>query len=304
MPNLSKFLGLTTDEWQAVGSIATAAAFLIAAIAVIVAFLQLRHARGAANAQLAQQRELADEQLRQNQKAAAQQIEQSRTAAAEQLAQDRAAMYEQRKQAMDAALDQSRPYVLVSIELSPISFNLLDLVIENAGAGPAYDVTIQVDPPLRRAREVEGHEIANARIFREPLPMLPPRYRLRTHFDSAIERHGIKDDSLPDAHNVTVEYHDGKGHRWQETATLDMNIAEGLLFTTEYGLHDAAKALREIRDLLKKSKTLESPLAVTVEDRDKYVERVRTEQEERRRQHELLVEKMRPRQSGAVPEEA
>lgn len=311
-----EFLGLTTDEWQAVGSIATAGAFIIAALAVLVAFLQFRHTRAATEAQLRQDRETAAEQsrqarqtaaeqLRQNREAAEQQLEQSRLAAAEQLAMDRRAMELQRENAMQTALNQSRPYVLLSLEASPISFSFLDLVVENAGAGPALDVRIQVDPPFRRAKETRGNEIAEARIFREPIPLLPPRYRVRTFFDSAIERNGAPSGELPDTHEVTIEYHDGRGNSWRERTVLDMTILDGLMFTEEYGIHHAAKALREIKDVLKKSATLQqSPIAVTVEGRSDHIDRVRAEREQRMRQHEELAERMREQSENKQADES
>lgn len=292
----SELLGLTADEWRAIGSIATAGAFLVATVAVLVAFLQLRHTRLAAEAQLLQDRETAAEQLRQGRQAAAEQLEQSRLAAAEQLAMDRRAMEQQREQALQAALDQSRPYVLMSLEMSSISSTFLDLVVENVGAGPAFNVQISVDPPFRRAKEA-GPDIASARLFREPVPMLPPRYRLSTFFDSGVDRYTARAE-LPDTHAVTIKYNDGRGNSWQEQSVLDTTIHHGLMFTTEYGVHHVAKALRDIRDLLKKSKTMQSPLAVTVEGRSEHIERVRAEYEEQRCQHEELAARMR-RQSEA-----
>ncbi len=124
--------------------------------------------------------------------------------------------------------------------------------------------------------------------------MLPPRYRLRTFFDSAIERNGAEGSGLPDTHEVTIEYHDGRGNSWREQSVLDMTIHDGLLFTEEYGVHHAARALREIKDVLKKSKTLhQSPIEVAVEARSEHVDRVRAEREEQRRRHEEMVERMR-----------
>ena len=253
--------GLTTDQWQAIGSFATAGAFFFAAAAVVVAWLHLRH---------------------------------NRAAAAEQLAVDRQAIKQQREHAAQTALDRSRPYVLLSLEPSPVSFRFLDLVIENSGAGPAFDVGIQVDPPLRRAKESPGHEIAHAHLFQEAIPMLPPRYRLRTFLDSVVDRNGAEGSGLPNTHMVTIEYHDGRGNRWREQSVLDMTIYEGLLFREEYGVHHAAEALREIKDLLKRSKTLQqSPIEVAVETRAEHLDRVRAEQKEPRRRYEELVERMR-----------
>ena len=115
-------------------------------------------------------------------------------------------------QAKDVRLDRSRPYVLVTAQPSPVSRHLIDVIIQNVGAGPARDVRIKVTPPLRAARHNEKHSLENARVFNEPIPMLPPGFEIRTFFDSAIERNGR--DDLPTRHEAQVAYNDGLRRFW------------------------------------------------------------------------------------------
>lgn len=327
MPETSELWGLDTDQWQAIGSLATAGAFAIAVLAVVAAFLQLRQARRAAEQQLRQDRETAAEELRQNfelansqieesrnaateqlelaqralteqleqarraQDLATKQLEQSRAAADSQLEQDRLAAEQQAEQVRQAAIDQSRPYVLLTAEISAVSTSMLDLVLANVGSGPAYDVKIDVDPPLKRAKETPGYELANARIFREPIQMLPPHYRMPTWFESGIDRKQNGGD-LPASHEVTIAYHDGRGNRWTERSVLDMTVLDGLLFSTVYGVHHVAKSLKEIEKSLKRIQALGGPLEVMVEGREDYAARQQAERAEQARRHEDIVRRL------------
>jgi hypothetical protein len=247
-PATRTFLRVSTDVWQAIGSLATAGALIVAVIVAVIAGKQFKATTDGAAAQLAADREAARTQL---------------------------------EQARKAALDQARPYVVVSVQSSPTSFMMLDFIIENAGAGPAFDVKISVDPPLRRTHEETDMAFADARIFREPLPMLPPRYVLRSHLDSTVERYSADGEGLPKTHAVTIAYHDGHGHEWTEKSTLDLTTGEGLLFVTEYGIHHVAEALQGMRDALKNSNLTTSPIPVTVETQAQYAARQAAARDER-----------------------
>ena len=218
-----------------------------------------------------------------------------------QLRDSRTAVKEQSRQAEQAALDQSRPYVLLNVDVGRDSIHTMDLVLLNVGAGPAYDVAISVDPPLRRADEVEGEVLAQARLFTRPIAMMPPGYQLRSWFDTAIARSGRTD--LPEVHRVTINYHDGRGHEWTETTVLDLGIPNGLLFIEEYNIHHAAKALREIAKLLKSSAIMKGNLDVTIEERSAKSVRLAAERAERQRRHDDLVRRVSasPPAAGAPP---
>lgn len=185
-------------------------------------------------------------------------------------------------------LDQTRPYVMASFEPGITWFNSVDLLVQNIGAGPAHDVKITVDPPLARADDSDP-KLTTARYFNERVPLMPPRYELRTYFDSMTERHG-KD--LPERFTFILTYHDGHGHEFEESIVQDLGIMNDLLFTEVYGVHHAAKALRDLTKAVEKMPfTKNKPLDVTVEDRRVRSERVRTEQAQRRAHLEELARK-------------
>ncbi len=246
--------GLTELQWNVVGVLSTAGALIIAGVAAMIAARQ--YAQG--------------ETLRREQ---AKEAERTRVAHA--------------KQSEDARLDRARPYVLLTAERGETSSHLLDIVLSNIGAGPARDVTITVDPPLKRARDDVQYPLHKARVFTEPIEMLPPGFRQRMFFDSAIERHA--DPKLPSRHRVKVKYHDGHDHHWEEESTLDLDLMSGVLFTETYGLHHIGKSLREIEKSLKtQASALTQPLSVIVERRKAHRRRLERENAEwERKQHEL-----------------
>ena len=47
----------------------------------------------------------------------------------------------------------SEPYVVATLEQSRSSFIHMDLLVEIIGTGPAFDVQISFDPPLRREHD-------------------------------------------------------------------------------------------------------------------------------------------------------
>ncbi|MFT9774384.1 hypothetical protein ACMZ29_17230 [Brevibacterium casei] len=197
---------------------------------------------------------------------------------------------EQLNDARKAQAEQERPYVVVSIDHSEAGSQLMDLVIQNVGKTPARNLRLTFDPAPVRAEETPGLELAKARLFNEPLPLLPPGRVIRTFFDSAIDR---KDSNLPSEYNVQVTYENTSGERWKEDSVLDLDILEGAMFVETYGMHHLAKAVRELGQHLRKASILQRRGHVqtdsTVEERTARDQRVHAEQNEARRAHNELV---------------
>lgn len=174
--------------------------------------------------------------------------------------------YGQLKEGKATRLDQSRPYVVITVEQGRTMFGLVDLVIRNVGAGPAHNVTIKADPPLERARQTQGvvPPIAEVRYFNEPIPLMPPGYELITFFDRMSERCEA-DPPLPERYTFTVSYDDGHGHDWTEENVVDLGLQHDLLFSEVYGTHHVADALRDIRTQLKNSPLLRGEVEATID---------------------------------------
>ncbi len=159
--------------------------------------------------------------------------------------------------------DQARPFVVVDIQPSAVWGNILNLVIENVGTTMAHDVTIQFTPHLKSSQP--GYNLADMALLREGIPALPPRRRIDVLFDVSHERN--KTD-LPMRYDAEVGFKDAR-RREQEPLryVLDLAYLYGPRRVEEYGLHHAAKALREIESVLKQSRR-RGRIAVWVRDED------------------------------------
>lgn len=126
--------------------------------------------------------------------------------------------------------------------------NLFNLVIENSGATVARDVRLSFTPPLESSNE--HVDLESTVLLTEGIPMLPPGRQVRAFFDAAHDRKGR---GLPMHYDVEVALKDYRG-RSQEVQryVIDLEHLYGLTNITEYGIHDAAKALREIQKSVKK----------------------------------------------------
>lgn len=261
-------LGLAPETWDVIGVIVTAGAFFVGSLVGLVAYFQLRQSR-------------------------------------------------------DAQRDQARPYVMLTVEPSAVSFGFLELKLQNVGRGPAYDVAIKADPPFVRSDELtqsgkpelggKKHKklLAQTRMFREPIEMLPPGFAMTTFFDSMVDRCKVE-DQLPSHHKVTLSYRDrDRQDRWRlrspamyvETHVIDLDLYHDMQYLEVYGIHHAAKALREMKTMWKETnKHLRNPIAVTTQEQGKYDEVRRLAAAERRGAMLNYEERQREPQRGSGSE--
>ncbi|MEG3634527.1 hypothetical protein [Micromonospora palythoicola] len=144
--------------------------------------------------------------------------------------------------------EQAQPYVVAYMEHSPADMQFIDLVIKNFGTTAARDVRIYAQPALKRSTG-QGADTEDVGLFKV-LPILVPQQEWRTFWDSGMNR---KDTDLPDEHVVKVEYKDSRGRIMEPTtAVLDWSVYNNSQWLVIYGSHHSAKALREIKDVVKK----------------------------------------------------
>ncbi len=160
---------------------------------------------------------------------------------------------------------ESRPFVIVDIEPSPVWRNLLNLVIENVGSTVARDVRLNFTPPLQSSSD--KIDLESTVLLREGVPMLPPGRRIQTFFDASHDRKDSGD--LPMRYDVTVSLSDYRGRQQEEQRyVIDLQHLYGLTEIREYGIHHASQALREIEKSVKKWSDIHGRLRVWVRDED------------------------------------
>lgn len=183
--------------------------------------------------------------------------------------------------------EQAEPYVAVSLESSLASQQFADLVIRNYGATAAYDVKVAITPVPRRSSG-SGQGVEDVHIP-EILRTLVPGQEWRSFWDSAADR--TKAD-LPDLHEATVTFYSKTGGGRRRKHVLEYQLDFGSRKDTQYirvlGMHDAAKALRDVaKEMHSWSERVSSRgLSVYTRDGDARDQRLREAALEERRQRE------------------
>ncbi|MFI0451797.1 hypothetical protein [Actinomadura sp. 6N118] len=139
--------------------------------------------------------------------------------------------------------EQSEPYVVVDVEASYTARGFLILVIENIGTTVARNVRFDFDPPLRSARQF-NLPVADAKILKDGIPMLPPKRRFELLFDFGPDRF---ESSLEMIYSVAV-YADGPhGAVEPMRQDIDISVLYGWHPVWSKGIHEGVETLREIQ---------------------------------------------------------
>lgn len=149
--------------------------------------------------------------------------------------------------ARHAQLEASRPYVIVTAEPSEASRRLFDLSIRNIGKRPAISVRVQLDPPPRRAKEIEGHEFAKMKMLNQPIEMLAPDQDMRAFWDDHVDR---QSHDMSTTHQITITYSDTSGIKYEEKSVIDLDSMQGSVYTEVKTVHDIGKSLEQIKKVL------------------------------------------------------
>lgn len=144
--------------------------------------------------------------------------------------------------------EEARPYVVASLEHSKAATSFIDLVVRNYGKTAAFEIELVADPALVRSAPHGG--LTEAVEVPRTLGVLAPGQEWRTYFDRTFTRDELQ---LPRRYSIVLRAKDARDEAIPEvTQPLDWTplIDSGGLEV--YGMHDAAKALREMRKTLDK----------------------------------------------------
>jgi len=177
--------------------------------------------------------------------------------------------------------EQAQPYVVVFPDEAGGDPRHIDLVVKNFGKTAATDVRMKFSSELHSAALQDHSPVKIPAV----IPTLVPGQEWRTFWDFCPAR--AKAPDLPSIYSATVDFKDSHGER-SFTATFEINwdALQARGFTTAHTTTDTARALREIKDLLRKWNESTGALSVIVRDGDKQDQRNRDEWEYHQAEHE------------------
>lgn len=160
----------------------------------------------------------------------------------------------QAREARQLRIEQAQAYVVAYIVQNRHMAEAVELVIQNVGVTAARDVRLTVDRPLLRTPRLGGGSglVPEELWFPELIPFLAPGQEWRTVWDltrSRNESDALRDDP---AYVMTITYIGVESAGRQTTvATLDWSPFKGRIWMDEKTVHHVAKALVEVRNLMK-----------------------------------------------------
>jgi hypothetical protein len=130
------------------------------------------------------------------------------------------------------------PQVVVTMEPAAVSLMYVDLVVENVGGGPAFDVRVALDPDVNVTRKTRPLRVSEAAILRPPT--LKPGQRLATFLGAWAE-------IQPATTKATCRCRDASGNELVFENIIDLGMYTGIARLGEDPAHQLASEVEAIR---------------------------------------------------------
>jgi hypothetical protein len=122
---------------------------------------------------------------------------------------------------------QTQPKLSVTIKQREECASLIDLVIENIGAGPAYRIQFNVKSQFKADR---GKLLSDLNLFRNGLSYLAPRQSVQFFLTSLFENFKEK---IANPLILDVTYLDAANNKHTDSFQIDFSWLEGLIYLSE-----------------------------------------------------------------------
>ena len=137
---------------------------------------------------------------------------------------------------------QTEPKVFISIQPREQWINFIDLVIQNIGFGPAYDINFEVCPDFEYAN---GKFLSGLGLVKNGLKHLAPAQKLQFFFTSLVENFEEKTKTF---FEIRVTYRNALGRVYEDTYLIDFSSLIGLTQLGEPPMHSIANDIKQIKD--------------------------------------------------------
>jgi hypothetical protein len=146
---------------------------------------------------------------------------------------------------------QLRPHVAVRVQINEAAFSFVDLIVENLGPGPAYDVSFLFQPDLE-LEENPKRRLSDIGFLRNGFRYLPPGQPTGTFLTSLI---GVGNEKLegPAKLRFTVDvcYRDVLHHQFTDQFEIDFAHFVGMSRIGAPPLPEIAKHLEKLAESLR-----------------------------------------------------
>ena len=136
---------------------------------------------------------------------------------------------------------QTEPKVSVTIQPREEWINFIDMVIQNIGLGPAYNIKFEVSPDFEYTK---GGFLSNLGFIKNGLGYLSPNQKLQFFLTSLSENFEVKTKK---PFKIKVTYQNSLGKKYEDVYIIDFSQLIGLSQLGEPPLYKIAKNIDDIR---------------------------------------------------------
>ena len=154
-----------------------------------------------------------------------------------------------------------RPALVVTAEIDKTHINLFNFRVENIGGGAARSIRLRTSREFMCGNNRPLHELG---LFKRAIPLLGPGRNIETFLANAIEMYQEPQQEL----EVTAEYEDAAGRKFEETFLVDFAAFENLSRVGEAPLHTIAKSIEKLQKSIGNLSSGTKKLSVLVYSQD------------------------------------
>jgi hypothetical protein len=137
--------------------------------------------------------------------------------------------------------EHNRPRVVITTSLHEAHINIVHLMIENIGQGPAYEVKFETNRDVKLS---QGRSLREVGVFKGGVRFLPPRQRIELFLHNAV---AAVDNFKSSPIEITVRFKDSVGREASpEKFVIDLSEYENLRKAGKPPLYKLADALEEL----------------------------------------------------------
>lgn len=119
--------------------------------------------------------------------------------------------------------------------------NFIDLVIQNVGLGPAYDIKFKISPDFEYAK---GRFLSELGFMKNGVRYIAPNQKIQFFLTSMIENF---EEKIEKSFQVTITYKNSVGKTYEDEYPIDFSQFIGLTQLGEPPLYKIAKNIESIQ---------------------------------------------------------
>lgn len=137
---------------------------------------------------------------------------------------------------------QTEPKISIIVQPREESLSLIDMIIENIGSGPAYNINFEITPDIELSA---GKFLNKSGFIKNGLRYLSPRQKIQFYFTTLFENYEKKIKSF---FEIKVMYQNNMGKKYEDIFIIDFSQFADLNTFGEPSLYNLSKNIEKIQN--------------------------------------------------------